>query len=328
MAFSGCTLKCLRCIYINCKFTLPKLNFMMTYISSERLSKRGEAQGKLYPEETITDENFSRYRKSLIEGKYNLLTIKIKDVKILEKLNSITALTLEGRMDLKEIISFFPKLNTLQLSNSSSSCNIDPIINFNHLDDLRVVNSSFTSTTAILNVRKLSIIGSFISDNQFQNFPGVEFLTLGTTRNAHSGGLDNLKNLRGIDLLWEKDGTVHLDDLSSLPNLQAIYTFRASKLSHLPDLKNCKNFLAISLNESHKILDITGLYDTPNLDVVSIVHCRGLRAESLYPFKGHPTLRKLYFGSMIREQEKVMNYFPEIWDSNLLNTEYILPDIN
>src|SRR5690606_32009143 len=121
-------------------------------------------------------------------------------------------------------------------------------------------------------------------EDQFKNFPNVEFLTLGTTRNAHSGGLDNLKNLRGIDLLWEKDGTVHLDDLSSLPNLQAMYTFRASKLSHLPDLKNCKNFLAISLNESHKIVDISGLYDTPNLDVVSIIHCRGLRAESFYPF--------------------------------------------
>src|SRR5690606_9110799 len=98
-------------------------------------------------------------------------------------------------------------------------------------------------------------------------------------------------------------GTEHLDDLNCLSNLQAIYTFRASKLTNLPNLIKNGNFKAISLNETHKLTDISGLYEAPNLDIVSILHCKGLKPEAFYPLKGHPTLKRLYFGAASKDQE-------------------------
>lgn len=277
----------------------------------------------------ITNDNFANHFIDILDGKFNSVILKLKNPEILNGLIfvNVKILIFDTYAHLSKIAFSFPNVRQLNLWNVKEKADLSYLYELPNCKRLDLFKSAFFTRISLTNITEL--YAQYISFDQQQlfNFPGLKYISLGSTQNGHNAGLNYLSKLRLLVLGWEKSGTEHLNDLSFLSNLQAIYTFRASKLSHLPDLSNNSNFKAISVNETHKLTDISGLYEAPNLDVVSIVHCKGLKPEAFYPLKGNPTLKRLYFGTSIKDQDKVMNYLSDIWDPTVINMEYVLPDL-
>jgi hypothetical protein len=137
-----------------------------------------------------------------------------------------------------------------------------------------------------------------------------------------------LLNLKYLYYGWAKNDGTNLDVLSGLSKIQGMTIFRASKLTSLPTMTKCFNFKAFCIEESHKFEDLSGLYDSPSLEALFVMDCRSLKPEAFFPFKGHPTLKHIYWGANPKDQDKVIGNLGEIWNPEMINMDYVLPEIS
>jgi hypothetical protein len=276
----------------------------------------------------VNESNIHEFRNDILHSKYDFINFNLKHFNDIDVVcHDVKYISLNNHAPLKEVVRLFPNIQSVGLSNIKNEVDLGPLADLKFCRKLSIYKSIVISSCSFPKIKCLSIVNQSIQELFLSHFDKIESLSLGTTKYVHLNFLKQLIKMRYFYIGWEKGGTEHLDDLSGLHNLQSIYTFRASKLSHLPDLKNNVNFKAASLNESHKLSDISGLYEAPNLEILSIVDCRSLKPEDFYPFKGHPTLRHIYWGAFPRDQERVIAHLGDIWNPELSNMEYVLPDL-
>ncbi len=277
----------------------------------------------------LNDDNVHDFMQDYHEIKATGIILNIKNLGLLESyaFENIKYLQVKKKLDLVVLEKVFPNIECLRIDEIKKEFLLNDINKFLKLEVLILYRCNFQVSENIQRLIKLAITHKSLLEGQFKYFSNISELSLISTQNIELSGLEYLVNLNFLDYGWPKNDAMHLDKLKDLVKIQGMTFFRASRLKCLPSLKKCINLKAICLEECHQLENLKGIYDAPNLDALYIMDCRSLKPDAFYPFKGHPTLRHIYWGAFPREQESVIKHLGDIWDPEMVNMHYVLDDL-
>ncbi len=96
-------------------------------------------------------------------------------------------------------------------------------------------------------------------------------------------------------------------------------------MTSLPDFSENINMEVVDIFQCNRLEDISGLYNAPNLKILTIDESSKIRTEMIEPIANHPTLEKILVRATV-DEVRLKELFGGRWCRDLANMNYVIEE--